>query len=122
MTVSEQLTDIYFKKENWHVFKMSYDKALNYHQRAYDNGNIHIYEENGIVLGYYERHFVSNVCFLDNVFVENNHRKGKVFKALYKHFFQTLPENIDFIMGEKQKVFGKMQIVRINKESKHGVY
>lgn len=111
-SIPEQLTEIYFNNEDWHVFKLSYESALCYHTDGLAAGNIHTYEENGEVLGYYERHFVLNVCFLDNVFIKEGHRKGRVFRELCRHFFSTLPENIIQIIGEKQKLKGK--VVRAN--------
>jgi hypothetical protein len=112
-SIPEQLTEIYFKNEPWHVFKMSYQEALDYHTRGYNNGDIHIYEDNGEVLGYYERHCVFNVCFLDNIYIKDGHRKGRVFHNLYRHFFATLPKNITHIMGEKQKTNGTMHKVKV---------
>ena len=121
-TIPEQLTEIYENFENWHAFKMSYDEALRYHTKRYNSGDIQVYQENGEVLGYYERHFVYNVCFLDNAWIKEDCRRGKVFKELYRRFFDILPENINCIMGEKQKIGGKLQKVLINKEKKYGHY
>jgi hypothetical protein len=113
VTVAEQLTEIY-EDEPWHNPRMDYQNALKYHTEQYDKGNIHVYEENGEILGYYERYIIGDTCFLHNVYVKKEHRRGKVFRELYKHFFQTLPLNIKKIVGEKQKV-GKMQEVRIRR-------
>ena len=103
MTIPEQLTRIYMLKERWHKTRMDYPAALRYHQARYKNGNIYVYSENNRVLGYYERYFNFNVCFLYNVWVVRDKRRGKVFKELYRHFFKTMPNYITVIMGEKQK-------------------
>jgi hypothetical protein len=114
-SIEEQLTDIYFRDEWWHTARMSYEVALEYHRKRVDNGSIHTYEENGEVLGYYERYFKDDICILFNVWVKDGHRKGKVFRELYRHFFSTMPSGIDYISGEKQKVGGKYQKVKIRR-------
>ena len=116
-TIPEQLTDIYIKYENWHAFKMGNEAAVRYHARCIDIGDIQVYVEDGEVLGYCQRHFVKNVCFLDNAWIKPTARRGKVFKALYKQFFDTLPDNITHIIGhrndENRKC--KTEIVKISK-------
>jgi hypothetical protein len=114
-TIAEQLTEIYFNEENWHIVRMSYEQALDYHEKGLREGTIKVFEENGEVLGYWERHCVFNVCFLDNVFVKKGHRQGRVFHNLYRHFFATLPTNITHIMGEKQKTNGSMHKVKVRR-------
>jgi hypothetical protein len=114
--IVSQLVHIYYYEEWWMKNLMPLDKAVEYHRTRYENGDIHVYEENGVVLGYYERYFKDNVCTLYNLWVEDLHRKGIVFKALKKHFFETMPKNIDTITGEKQKLGGKVVTERI----KHG--
>lgn len=116
-TIAEQLTDIYFRYENWHIFKMSYKQALDYHSQQLREGNIHVVDDNGEVLGYYEKHFVYNVCFLDNVFVKDGHRQGRVFHELCRHFFSTMPDNITHIIGEKVKLDGKVMKVKIRRSN-----
>ena len=120
--IPTQLTEIYFRWEQWHAFKMPYEEALAYHTKRYNSGDIQVYQENGEVLGYYQRHFVYNVCFLDNAWIKEDCRRGEVFKELYRRFFDTLPENINCIMGDKVKLGGKLQKVLINKERLYGVY
>lgn len=119
ITIPEQLTEIYFNHENWHESKMEYDEAYRYHSNRYHNGSIHVYEEDGEVLGYYERYFIYSTCFLHNVWVKDGHRHSKVFKTLYRHFFDTMPENITRIVGEKQKIGGKV-VERIIRRSRYG--
>lgn len=116
MTLAEQLTDIYYKEEYWHKSRLSFADALEYHKKRLENGDIYTYEENGEVLGYYERYFKDDICFLYNVWVNQEYRKGKVFKELYKHFFETMPKHIKYIEGEKQKLGGKLM-----KEKIHGL-
>jgi len=100
VSISKQLTDIYYKHEDWHIVRMSYKDALRYHEKRLNDGEIQVYVESGEVLGYYQRHFVYNVCFLDNIWIKKECRRGKVFKELCKQFWSTLPENITYIFGE----------------------
>ena len=44
---TEQLTEIYYKYEDWHTIRMAPESALRYHIKAYENGNIHVYEYEG---------------------------------------------------------------------------
>ncbi len=109
-TIPEQLTDIYFRHEHWHAFKMPYKQAIRYHDKRVKSGEILVYLENSEVLGYCERHFVYNVCFLDNAWIKNTERRGKVFKELHKQFYETLPENITHIMGHRNNKLEKVKI------------
>lgn len=109
-TVS-QLVDIYFNHEPWHKNRMTYDQAVQYHSNRYNHGFIHTYQENGEVLGYYERYFIEDKCFLYNIWVKE--KQGVVFKKLYHHFFDTMPDNIRYIVGEKVKLGGKYQKVKM---------
>ncbi len=120
-TIPEQLTDIYYKHEHWHAFKMPYKQAIRYHERRIKSGEILVYLENGEVLGYCERHFVYNVCFFDNAWIKEDcrDRRGKVFKGLYRQFWSTLPENITQIFWEREEtVFRKAKISNLRRN--HG--
>ena len=118
--IVEQLVDIYFKYENWHDYKMSYDHALAYHKKGLDNGSIVVYLENGEVLGYYERFINGSVCNLHNVFIKPEVRNSRVWKELYRYFFKTLPPTVVKIVGTKQKLAGKYIERIITKERLHG--
>ena len=106
-SIPEQLVLIY-AQEHWHKTRMPYETALDYHKSRYENGVIHTYEENGEVLGYYERYIQGDTCILYNTWIKEDCRRGKVFKALRRHFFETLPKNITHITGEKVKLGGKI--------------
>jgi hypothetical protein len=112
-TIPAQLVDIYFNEEWWHKNRMTYLQAFDYHKTRYENGTIYTYEEKGEVLGYYERYIQGNTCILYNIWIKESLRRGRVFKELYRHFFATLPIQIDTIVGEKQKLGGKFQRVKI---------
>lgn len=119
--IIKQLIYIYENFEWWHKTRMSYSEAIHYHKKCYDNGNIHIYEEHGEVLGYYQRYFKDDTCILYNLYIKPEYRQGRIFKELYRHFFKTMPNNIKYITGEKVKLGGKFQKVLISKERKNGV-
>ena len=115
MGIAEQLTEIYEKEEWWHKARMSHEQAIRYHDSEYSKGNIYVYKEDGEVLGYYQRAFNDDKCFLMNVWVK---RKG-IFKKLYRHFFDTMPDNIKKVYGEKQSIGGKY-IERIITRGRYG--
>ncbi len=120
-TIPEQLTDIYFRHEHWHAFKMPRKQAIRYHAKRVDSGEILVYLENGEVLGYCERHFVYNVCFFDNAWIKEDcrDRSGKVFKGLYRQFWNTLPDCITQIFWEREEtVFRKAKISNLRRN--HG--
>ena len=125
--IAKQLTDIYELDEVWHTNKMTHDEAIKYHQECLNNGNIVVYLKDGIVVGYYERYIIGRTCVLYNVFIKPDYRRGFVWKELYRHFFNTMPKHISKVIGEKQKIDGKLVSKfitkgRINKEVvQHGV-
>lgn len=116
MTIPEQLTKIYFEEEFWHTVRMSYPEAIQYHESRYKNGDIEVYTENGEVLGYYERYLLWNSCVLYNLWIRQDCRRGRVFKELKRRFLSTLPKNITIILGEKQKLGGKLMKARIRRK------
>ena len=116
--IVSQLVNIYYTQEPWHAYKMSYESAVEYHTKYYKNGNIFVYSENGEVLGYYQRFFDNDTCILYNVWVKESERQGRVFRGLYKNFFRSMPKNIKYITGEKVKLGGKYQRVKIG--GRHG--
>ena len=120
--IVEQLVDIYEKYENWHEYKMPYNEAIDYHQFHLDKGNIEVYEENGIVLGYYQRYLTGDTCYLTNIYIVDGFRNGKVFKVLYHRFFNTMPKNITKVVGtsHSHKFGGKLFTRVITKERRDG--
>ena len=110
-----QLVAIYYQYELWHDYIMDIEQAYTYHQKHLDNGDIYVHIEDNEVLGYYERFIKGNTCFLSNVYVKEGYRKGRVFRQLYKHFFSTMPKNIEYITGEKQKLGGKIMKEKIRR-------
>ena len=99
---------------------MTFESALRYHQKRLENGEIYPYTQDGKVLGYYERTFDNDKCFLKNVYVAKDFRQNGIFKKLCRHFFDTMPDNIKYVTGEKQSVGGKPQKVLITKERRNG--
>ena len=108
--IARQLVEIYYNHEDWHVVRLPYDEALNYHAKRVKNGDIQVYIENGEVLGYCERHFLYNVCFLDNIWIKDMERRGKVFKGMCEQFFDTMPKYITHIMGHRGNNVKKVKI------------
>ena len=112
LSIPEQLTNIYFNEEPWHVTRMGNAEALKYHEQRFKSGEIKVYEENGEVLGYFQRHYVYNVCFIDNAWIKKDCRRGFVFRSLNTLFYETLPGQITHIMGHRQNKLHKVKIRR----------
>ena len=117
--IVEQLVDIYEKEETWHTSRMTHEEAIQYHKERYDKGDIEVYVENGEVLGYYERYILWNVCILYNAWIRKDQRWGKAYRELRRRFFSTLPKNVESIIGEKQKLGGKLMKAVIRR-NRHG--
>ena len=108
-TIAEQLAEIY-ETFSWKNPEVSYDYIVNYYQDMLDKGNVYVIEDSEI-LGYYERRFENDTCFLLNVYAVSK----DIFKQLYRNFFNTMPLYINYVKGEKQKLGGKMVLEHISK-------
>jgi hypothetical protein len=115
MNIPEQLVKIYNEEETWHQTRMTYEDAFDYHKTRYENGDIQVYQENGEVLGYYERYILWDTCILYNLWIREDCRRGKVIRELKRLFFSTLPKTVKKIIGEKQKLGGKMMTAKIRR-------
>jgi hypothetical protein len=113
-SIAQQLVEIYHK-ESWHKNRMTDKEALEYHEKQYKDGNIVVYLEKGEVLGYYQRYFLGNTCFFMNFFIREGFRQSRVTRWLRKHFFSTLPQCIEYLIGEKQKFGGKLRIAKVRR-------
>jgi len=113
-TIPAQLTDIYEQEEDWHLIRMSTEDAYKYHKKRYDRGNIQVYQKDDMVLGYYERYIVGNICYLYNVWIKKGCRRGEVFKDLYKRFFNTMPREVDRVIGRRHKFGDRIQTALIS--------
>lgn len=108
----QQLNDIYFNEETWHENKETLAGITNYHQIMLDNGSLLCYGEGEQVLGYVEFWLINrdqldiilrnekfiapfediksgDICFVANLWIRNDHRKGRVIKELKKDFDQS---------------------------------
>ena len=106
--IIEQLYDIWLETP-WQE-KVSKEEIIHYFDNMLASGGIYVIEEDGELLGFYERIFKDDTCFLKNVFA---FRPG-IFKKLYRHFFDTMPYYIKKITGDKQKLQGKRVIETIS--------
>lgn len=122
LTIVGQLNNIYFQEEWWQLHSETLAGITNYHQAMIDKGNIICYVEDGIVLGYCEfwrinfeqfgrlichQPFIApfenttdgNLCYVANVWIHKDYRRGKVFKDLKERFFK-LNSHCDLFVGE----------------------
>lgn len=145
LTIVSQLNNIYFKEEWWQSHTETLAGITNYHQTMIDKGNIICYVDSGIVLGYCEfwrinfeqfgrlichQPFIApfenttdgNLCYVANVWVQKEHRRGKVIKDLKERFFK-LNSHCEFFVGEALrkktkpiKVLTKKEFFGLHKE------
>lgn len=112
-TIIDQLVDIY-RNITWQNQVISDEDIAKYYQYMIDRKQLFVVEDSGRLLGYYERRFNRDICFLINVYVIPEESGSMVFRKLYKHFFATMPLNIKYVQGEKQKLKGRVMIERIS--------
>jgi hypothetical protein len=117
----DQLCEIYYKQENWHESKIPYEDAVKYHTKLFNQGNIQIYEIDGIVLGYFEVFFINfeqfgrivahapfnqmdedvisgKLAYVSNTWIHPDYRKGAVYKILRNRFFKMC-NHADYYCG-----------------------
>jgi hypothetical protein len=147
-TVADQLSDIYFNKENWYLSeKLSKQEAYSYHENLYYKGNIEVYKVDDIVIGYVEFWKITfeqlgriichapfsaylenvtdgNVAYVANTYIEPAYRKSNVYYTLRNQFFKQC-RHCDYFVGDARrkktgliKVYNKAQLV--NKLYKEG--
>ena len=132
--IIEQLLNIYYNEEWWHDTRLNRNSAFNYHNKLVQQGNIQIYQELGIVLGYYEVWFINkkqlkdivmgkpfspilqdishgNIAYLANLWIDDKFRKGKVFKELYKRFFKHIA-HCEMVAGLEQPRKGRLRVFK----------
>ena len=135
--IVKQLVEIYFREEYWQENKMPEDIAYNYHKKLYEQGNIQVFEKDGLVLGYYEVWRINfeqfgriichipfyadsedvvngNIAFVANTWIKSEYRNSYVYKVLrnlfFKHNFKC-----DYYCGEALRK--KTQPVKVFKKS-----
>jgi len=148
--IVEQLTEIYFQYENWHEYKLPIEQVLKYHQTMIDKGAIVVYQQDSIVLGYFEAWLINfeqfgrlvahapfnqllenttdgNLAYVANVWIHPDFRKGAVYKVLRNRFFVKC-NHCEYYCGSRLtkltqpvKVFKVSELVnKLYKGAKHG--
>ena len=110
-TLIDQLNEVYYKEEWWQSHKETWCGITNYHQAMLDKGNLIVYVEDGILLGYCEFWRISfeqfgklichekfiapfenttdgEICYVANAWIHPDHRQGVVYKRLKSKFFR----------------------------------
>jgi len=135
MDIITQLVEIYFKEEPWHNRRMAFKDAVDYHTRLLEQGNINVYSELGVVLGYMEVWHINfeqlgrivckenfsayhenitdgNIAYLANIWVDKNFRRTSVFNVMKIMFFSRHC-NCDYFVGESMTK--KSQLIKVFK-------
>ena len=109
--LSELLTDCYLTQQPWQEFFMPREDAIQYFEAMIRRGNIIAYHDQNKLLGYVEFWHINfeqfgrlvakapfftleedtehgNLCFVANVWIKPDFRRGMVFKALELLFFK----------------------------------
>ena len=122
MSIIKQLNHLYYTEETWTTNKISNEEITKYHQRLYDSGNIIVYRELGVILGYVEVWRINfeqfgrlvchvpfsaylenvkdgNIAYVANTWIDKNFRRSYVTKYLKDEFFKQ-NQHCDFFVGE----------------------
>lgn len=136
--LAEQLSHVYLEKETWHRSKLSWEDAVEYHQRLLDRGNIITVQDNERLVGYAEiwrlndeqlervlgggtlaadAEDVQTGChaYVANIYIEPEYRHGEVFKLLKRRFFELCGDCVDY-SGEARTKEGAPLIKFRNRE------
>lgn len=121
MTLPELLADNYLTQQPWQEQLMPRQDAINYFLKMIDRGNIISVVDNDELLGYVEVWHITfeqfgriickapfftydenttdgNICYLANIWIAPERRRGLVFKALEQVFFK-INHNCDYYAG-----------------------
>lgn len=118
----DQLVEVYLNEETWHQTKLPKKEAWIYFATAVQKGRILARTDGDRLLGYVESWRISfdqfgrllcqlpfdigiediehgNICYVANIFVRKEHRRGDVFAWLKHEFFK---QNIgcEYLVGE----------------------
>jgi ribosomal protein S18 acetylase RimI-like enzyme len=102
MNLAEQLTDIYEKKEDWHKTRLSHEEAVKYHQERLDWGNIITVSDGNTLAGYLEFYIRHGVCYIHNLFILPEYRRGIVAKMIKRRLFEVA-KGCKVFFGERNK-------------------
>ena len=120
-----QLVDIYYKHEWWHKHTLNYEEAYKYHAHQFKNNNLFIYMEDEKVIGYCEYWRIDFekwgrlvcgldispieenvkegiICSVQNVWINKEHRRGKVVKSMEKEFFKR-NHDAEYFVGQAER-------------------
>ena len=133
MNIIVQLMNIYLNKEDWHRTKLSPEEAKKYFKRLVDKGSILWQTENGKVIGYVEywklnlpqfrKVLINNfsaylediqhgyICYVANVWVDEDHRNSGVLKVLKNRLFENNKDCLYFV-GEAVKQGRRLKVHR----------
>lgn len=123
MKIHEQITDVYFSHEDWHVARLTRHKANEYHERLIMQGNIITVIENNALIGYVEvwkidyeqlgRLFCElpfdpsdenindgTVAYIANLWCDPAKRSNQINSRLFQEFIARF-KDCDFVAGRR---------------------
>ena len=131
----DQLTKIYLKKETWHKNKLTEEQSNEYHEKLMINGNILTYIKSGELIGYLEFWRINyeqlgrlicgqpiltdvedllsgNIAYINNMFIDSNHRNGDAFEFLASMFLSRNKDAELFVTFRPLKHNKPIQVYR----------
>lgn len=134
--ILDQLVQSYYDNEFWHERKLPIGEAFKYHDKLLSDGNIIIYAELGIIIGYLEFWRINfeqfgrlvcnapfssylenvkdgNIAYVANIWIDPKFRNSSVIKTLKLLFFKR-NYDADYFAGEALRK--KTQPVKVFKK------
>lgn len=143
--LSEKLTEVYYREENWHLNRLSKEEANLYHRTLLNMGNIFTYVANDELLGYVEfwridreqlsrlvlnetvyalQEDISNgeIAYINNMWITPTQRNGHVFNILSQLFLENNKDATHFITfrgtkhNKPMQVYKRDELIKLYKE------
>lgn len=114
--LAQQLTDIYLTQEHWHDERMGPEEALNYHRSILANDQCLTVTDSDKLCGYCEFYISNRVCFVANLFIRPEYRRGQTIRLLKKKLFEVAKGARIFI-GERNKFNRKFPEVQLRSQN-----
>jgi len=99
--LAKKLTELY-EQETWHKKRLSKEEADRYHLSRLNSGNIITVEDNGLLCGYVEFYQNHGCCYIHNLFIRPEYRRGKVAKLIKQKLFEVC-DNAKVYLGNRNK-------------------
>lgn len=114
--LAKQLTDIYLTEEYWHDERLGPEEAYQYHLSILRNNQCLTVTDNEKLTGYCEFHVSNGVCFVANLFIRPEYRRGQTIKLLKNKLFEVA-KGAKVYLGERNKFNRKFPEVQLRSQN-----